>query len=294
MTQYNLATKMTNEELQRQAPQIYNLAVKLDPFLEEFGLLGHTANVALAIDASGSMEFDNCKFFTRGKVQTLVERMLPFAVRFDDNAEIDAWLFSNHVSQMHAITPANVEGCVDRMDWKRFLSGTDYCKMIDEVIRHYGRTTPREYPVYLIFVTDGAPSGSKATVINKVAELASLGIFTQFVALGEDWPVGDDLTPNQTFATQPAAPAKSRGLLGSIMDMFTGDDSSSSPSGPMPKTSGMRFLVELDEEIDVEIDSANAFAVKDPATVSEDRLYRLMTREYPLWLPQATAGKLIK
>jgi hypothetical protein len=292
MSEYQLASKMTDEELQRQAPEIYNLATKLDPFLKQYGLVKHTASVAVMVDASGSMEFNH--LYSSGKVQTLIERMLPFAVRFDDNAEIDAWLFSSTVSEMHSITPANFKGCVDRMNWDRYMRGTDYVKAVDTVIQHYGTTTPRKHPVYLIFVTDGEPSGNKTHAIRKVAELASLGIFTQFVAIGEDWPQGDDLTPNQTFEQTGGVQTKVEepGFLGRMFGAKPKTVTRHTPS-PQPKTSGMRFLVELDEEIDVDVDSANAFAVEDPATVSEERLYALMTREYPEWLPKAKATGLI-
>ena len=278
MTEYKLAHKMTDEELQAQAPSIYTLAKKLDPFLEQYGLGNHIASVALMIDASGSMS----RLFQTGKVQTLVERMLPFGVRFDDNATVDAWLFSNLVSKVHEVTPSNFEGCVDRMRWNQYMSSTNYIAAIDAVINHYGRQTPREHPVYLIFVTDGEPSGSRSETIHKVAQLADLGIFTQFVAIGEDWPQGDDLTPNQTFSQK-------KEKKGFFARMFGSDDG----SAPTPRTSGMRFLVEMDEELDVKVDSANAFAVSDPARVSEDRLYALMTREYPMWLPLAKKAGLI-
>lgn len=288
MTEYKLAKKMTDEELQAQAPEIYTLAKKLDPFLKQYGLDGHTASVALMIDASGSMEFN--QLFSGGKVQTLIERMLPFAVRFDDNAEIDAWLFSNEVSELHTVTPSNFQGCVNRMNWKGYLGGTNYIKAIDTIINHYGKKTPRFHPVYLIFVTDGEPSGSKSASISKIAELASLGIFTQFVAIGEDWPQGNDLTPNQSKSVVQVETQKP-GLFGRL---FGAKPKPSTFSvGATPRTSGMRFLVEMDEELEVDVDSANAFAVKDPATVSEERLYALMTREYPEWLPKARRARLI-
>ena len=295
MTEYNLASKMTDEQLKAASPKLYNLATKLDPFLKQYGLDGHEADVALVIDASGSMDFDHCKFYSKGKVQVAVERMLPFAVRFDNNATIDAWLFSNNVSNLHEITPSNFEGAVDRMGWRRMMGGTDYIKMADELIRHYGTNVPRERPVYVIWLTDGEPSGSKAATIRKIAELAALGIFIQFVALGEDWPQGDDLTPNQTFEQTGGTTTVTQqpSLFGKLFGAKPKTVTVHQPA-PQPRTSGMRFLVELDEEIDVAVDSANAFAVKDPAEVSEDRLYALMTREYPLWLPLAKEAGLIK
>lgn len=274
MSEYNLSRKMTDKELESKAPQIYTLAKKLDPFLSRYGLDNHVASVGLLLDASGSMNY----LYTSGKVQTIVERMLPFGIRFDDNATIDAWLFSNSVSQRCEITPDNFSGCVNKMGWHKYMGGTNYLRAIDTVINHYGTTTPRDYPVYLIFVTDGEPSGYKNDAINMIARLSELGVFTQFVALGEDWPVGDDLAPNQTQSKG--------GLLNRIKSVFS--------SNPTPQTEGMKFLVEMDEQLDTTVDSVNAFAVKYPATVSEERLYALMTREYPLWIPKAKSAGLIK
>ena len=51
----------------------------------------HVARVALAMDYSGSMS----NLFYNGSVQETVSRLLPIALRFDDNGELESWLFSN-------------------------------------------------------------------------------------------------------------------------------------------------------------------------------------------------------
>lgn len=279
MTQLN--QKMTDVQLQQKSEKLFKLTKKLDPLLTERGLGDHTANVALMLDYSGSMG----SLYSSGAVQTLVERVLPFAIRFDDNAEIDAFFFPNSKMECFGITPDNFEGCVSRITAGHTMGSTPFDNAFDQVFRHYqlaeNRGNVRDIPIYLIFVTDGAPD-NRSVAIRSVERSATYPMFTQFMAIGEDWPKGNDLTPNQTHAQTEKK--------GFFKKMFGGGGSSS----PEPSTPGMRFLVELDEEMDTDIDAVNAFAVKNPATVDETRLYNLMTREYPLWLPEARKHGLIK
>lgn len=276
MTQLN--QKMTDVQLQQKSEKLFTLTKKLDPILAQYGLADHTAQVALMLDYSGSMQ----GLYNSGAVQTLVERVLPFAVRFDDNAEIDVFFFPNRRMECTGVTPDNFEGCVNRITAGHSMGSTPFDNAFEQVFKHYSfrenRGTPKDMPVYLIFVTDGAPDDRRAAV-RMIEESARYPMFTQFIAIGEDWPAGDDLTPNQS-QTQ-----KKSGWRAWVRG------GSSSPS--QPRTQGMRFLVELDEEMDTEVDACNAFAVKNPATVDETRLYSLMVREYPLWIPEARKHGLI-
>lgn len=278
MTQLN--QKMTDVQLQQKSEKLFKLTKKLDPLLVERGLKGHTANVALMLDYSGSMR----SLYDSGAVQTLVERVLPFAIRFDDNAEVDAFLFPNSQMERFSITPDNFEGCVDRITARHYMGSTPFDNAFEQVFKYYqlpeNRGNRRDIPIYLLFVTDGAPDNQRAAV-RCIEKAATYPMFTQFMAIGEDWPQGNDLTPNQTH-TQ----TKSKGFFSR---MFGGGK-----HAPKPCTAGMRFLVQLDEDMDTDIDAVNAFAVKNPAITSETRLYNLMTREYPLWLPEAQAHGLIK
>ena len=60
----------------------------------------HIARVALAMDYSGSMDW----LFDNGSVQKTVSRLLPIALRFDDNGELESWLFSNGCKRLKAVT----------------------------------------------------------------------------------------------------------------------------------------------------------------------------------------------
>lgn len=51
----------------------------------------HTARVAVAMDYSGSMS----NLFANGSVQDTITRLLPISLKFDDNGELECWLFSN-------------------------------------------------------------------------------------------------------------------------------------------------------------------------------------------------------
>lgn len=46
----------------------------------------HTARVALAMDYSGSMDW----LYDNGSVQETISRLLPIALRFDDNGELES------------------------------------------------------------------------------------------------------------------------------------------------------------------------------------------------------------
>lgn len=58
----------------------------------------HTARVALAMDYSGSMDW----LYDNGSVQETISRLLPIALRFDDNGELESWLFSNGAERLKA------------------------------------------------------------------------------------------------------------------------------------------------------------------------------------------------
>jgi hypothetical protein len=270
----SLSRTMSDFELAEKNPTVFQLATKLDPILTQYGLEDHIAQVALLLDGSGSMD----NLYRSGAVQTLVERMLPFGLRWDDNGVIDTWVFSSTTSNLHETTLDNLPGAVDRIMRGYSMNSTDYTRALETVISHYDfrtRQYPAEMPVYLIFVTDGAPD-SKQSAIHMMQEASRYPMFIQFVAIGEDWPTGGEPTP------PPQKKSWWKTLTSSVYEV------------PKPQTSSMQFLVELDEKLNTDIDACNAFAVQSPSTVAEERLYSLMTREYPLWIPKARDAGLLR
>lgn len=68
--------------------------------LEKKKLTGVTARVGVVLDISGSMR----KLYNEGVVQDVVERVLAVASQFDDDGELDVWVYDNEFSRLPAAT----------------------------------------------------------------------------------------------------------------------------------------------------------------------------------------------
>lgn len=60
------------------------------------------------MDYSGSMR----GLYSNGTVQRLTEKLFPLALEFDDNGELDFYLFDTGVSRKPAVTMANYQNYV--------------------------------------------------------------------------------------------------------------------------------------------------------------------------------------
>lgn len=63
------------------------------------------AQVVVAMDYSGSMSGE----FHDGTVQRLTEKLFPLALEFDDNGELDFYLFSNGSDKRPPVTMKNYQ-----------------------------------------------------------------------------------------------------------------------------------------------------------------------------------------
>jgi hypothetical protein len=219
------------------------------------GLTGQKATVILAMDFSGSMT----ALYRSGKVQELAERILPLGLAFDDNGEVDFYIFHEGFHKIgENLTINNFHGYIDnKIIGKYQMGGTDYAPVINDIVKKFGNETKSggffgmggskatkvlECPVYVIFVTDGETSNHSG-VTAAVKEASNHGIFFQFVGIGD-----------QSF-----------GFL-SKLDTMPG-----------------RFL-----------DNANFCQMNDVAAKTDDQLYKLLLNEFPSWIPQARSKGLIK
>jgi hypothetical protein len=218
------------------------------------GLENQKAQVILALDFSGSMDH----LYRTGKVQELVERMLPLGLAFDDNGEVDFYLFESGVKKLpENITLANVNGYINnKVMGKYSMGGTNYAPVINAIVKDFanaqsggflsfgkGKTYPTlDNPVYVIFVTDGENS-DKREAEEAIIEASKSGIFFQFVGIGN---------------------------------------------------AGFYFLDKLDNLSGRNIDNANFFKVPDLSTKSDDDLYSLLLNEFPSFINEARNKRLIK
>ncbi|WKA60410.1 VWA domain-containing protein [Planococcus shenhongbingii] len=150
--------------------------------LEKKKLTGVSARVGVVLDISGSMR----KLYNEGVVQDVVERVLAVASQFDDDGELDVWVYDNEFSRLPAATEATFMGYVE----KNILSNTgvhkfgrnDEPKVMEDVIRKYTKQDPSDEPVFLVFINDG---GCKPGIKKFIVESSDQPIFWQFVGIGD-------------------------------------------------------------------------------------------------------------
>lgn len=165
------------------APHLVNLAKKAQISLEKAKLTHVKARVALILDASGSMHAQ----YSKGRVQEVVNRLLPLAVHFDDDGSIDCWAFGAKPQKLSEITLANHKDFIntDHYGWRDWEVGSrinDEPRVMEKVIEHYQRSADRT-PVYVMFISDGGVHENRK-ITKLMTDAAKLPIFWQFVGIG--------------------------------------------------------------------------------------------------------------
>jgi len=162
------------------APQLVDLAKKATLSLQKQRLTDLVARVGLVLDASGSMN----KQYHTGKVQAVIDRLLPLAVHFDDDGALDVWAFSTQVKTLPPATLENFADYITATDkgWRHWglMSTNNEPAAIKQVIAHY-QNSP--LPVLVIFISDGGVS-QNAEIKKLLTAAAALPVFWQFVGIG--------------------------------------------------------------------------------------------------------------
>jgi len=241
-------------DLEKKDPALVSLVKRAGVQLEKRGLHGHQAKVALALDISGSMH----NLYRKGSIDELVRRVLALGFLFDDDGEIDVFLFGSGAYHYGGVNTDNYHTFVkDMLRQHQLEGGTHYGKVMALIRNHY-RQQPNfgEIPVYVMFATDGDTLDREESE-SQIREAAREGIFWQFMAIG---------TP----------PGEQKGFFGRLF------------------SSDFRFLEYLDTMEDRFLDNANFFLVRDPAEPSDEALYERLMAEYPQWLAAARERGLIR
>ncbi len=161
---------------------------------KKLNITDQKAQVVLCLDYSGSM----MALYSSGKVQELVERILPLGLAFDDNGEVDTYIFSGDYKKLkNNVTLKNVVGYINKEVGGQ-MGGTVYTPVISAIVNEFshrtktggflgmgGTTTYQtmDLPVYVIFITDGDNSDHPETEAAMI-EASKAGIFFQFVGIG--------------------------------------------------------------------------------------------------------------
>lgn len=138
----------------------------------------HTARVAVAMDYSGSMS----GMFRNGAVQDVITRLLPIALKFDDNGELESWLFSEGHERLAPVTASNYEGYVRNvmMRARMNMGGTNYAPALKDIVKCYKNTS---VPAFIMFITDG-DNWDEYETNAIIRELSNYNMFVQFVGIG--------------------------------------------------------------------------------------------------------------
>ncbi|MGH9226129.1 MAG: VWA domain-containing protein [Acidimicrobiales bacterium] len=246
-----------------EAPQLVSLAKKAAVSLEKKGLSDHRAKVALCLDISASMS----GLYRSGKIQRFAEKVLALGTRFDDDGDIDVFLFGQNAHQAGAMDLGNHQGFVDRLLKQHALEGGTYYAKAMEMIRRYyfpdGGGGPRHQavrsalPVYVMFLTDGE-AGDRPKALEQVKWSSYEPLFWQFMGIGKS-NKDTTLTKKRGFAAK----------LASLLE------------------TNFAFLEQLDTMEGRYVDNANFFSVPDPEAVPDEELYDLLMAEYPSWVKAA-------
>lgn len=143
----------------------------------------HRAKVATIVDFSGSMR----SLYRNGSVQRTLSRLVPLGLRFDDNGELDVWLFHSGYKRLEGMGLDNFETYVDEviLGSGESFGCTSYSPVIKDAMKKYIDEEPSAYPAFLIFITDGSNDDKRQT--DEVIRLSSrYNVFIQFVGLGKD------------------------------------------------------------------------------------------------------------
>lgn len=139
------------------------------------------ARVVFAVDYSGSMG----NMYKNGKVQEIVERCLPLALRFDDDGSMGVWKFDTNFIKLPDISLNNLNGYVNKYIYKGYMGGTRYAEVINDICKQYVKKEPANIPTYVIFITDGDCSDKKES--EKAIKMAAKhNIFWQFIGIGNE------------------------------------------------------------------------------------------------------------
>lgn len=145
-------------------------------------LSSHRARVFVVMDRSGSMD----SLYYSGAVQDVLTRLLPLALKFDDNGELEVYVFNNSYTQLTSMSLSNYESYVRQEILEKNLGpygGTHYAPIINQTISDYDDGSP--YPAFGIFITDGENSDTDKTDV-AIRKSSRYNIFYQFVGIGRE------------------------------------------------------------------------------------------------------------
>ncbi len=217
--------------------------LSLDKVIAKTPLNNHKAQVVVVMDHSGSMR----PLYDTGEVQKTLNRIMPLSLKFDDDGDLDVWLFHDDFYHIEPMNIQNYEDFVKTYILKKYRYGrTLYSPVLKEIMdtyfpnrKEFDKINPatvkvdRTNPVFVVFITDGNTKKRQETDA-LIRESAYYGIFIQFIGIGKD----------EEF----------------------------------------KYLKKLDDLTNRHCDNIGFMEVENINTMDDEKLYKELLREYILWL----------
>lgn len=164
------------------APGLVSLAKKAQISLEKANLIGTKARVVLVLDVTDSMK----RQYKTGRVQEVLDRLVPIAVALDTDAELECWAFAEKPLRLSPVTLANYQNFVETNNrgWTGWDVGRRYNdepRAILQVIESFQASADKT-PMFVVFISDGGVSENRK-ITQLMVDAAKLGIFWQYVGL---------------------------------------------------------------------------------------------------------------
>ena len=180
----DLRKKAILDKVQADAPHLLDLTKKSLISLEKNQLIGVRARVALVLDYSGSMLGQ----YRRGDVQRVLDRVMPLAINFDDDANFECWAFAERPLRLSDVSLHNLSDFINREQggykkWKAGACINNEPAVMQDVVQYFLKEQPSDLPVYIVFISDGGVS-SAAQIKRLLRENSNQPIFWQFIGIG--------------------------------------------------------------------------------------------------------------
>lgn len=186
----NLTKRLNLEKrIAAEAPALVNLTKSANVSLEKVGLGTHKARFCAVFDISYSMK----PLYSAGEVQAFAERALAMGCRFDDDGEMDIFLFGGDVHHVMSMNIGNYKVHLRTVLAENPMEGDTQYGVAIKAIRNFyfpqnrgGEEVPltkADTPVYVVFQTDG-DTGREDFTKRQIRASSFEPIYWQFVGLG--------------------------------------------------------------------------------------------------------------
>lgn len=180
-------------KINKEAPELLDIARTAAISLEKNKLAMARAKVGVMMDYSISMD----SRYRSGEVQRVLNKVLPLALAWDDDGEIDFGVFDSSAQFLGTVNLGNYSNAVQELTSNRRMGSTNYAEAFTKTMEYYNlKPAPKklfkksepvtsDIPVFMIFLTDGSPNSREAAV-SALKEASHAPIFWKFISVGNE------------------------------------------------------------------------------------------------------------